>query len=106
MSLANTVEVDRRFWYLVDGKKTFFIANKANHIIRYLSSDGATIVDKDGFLQYFGCIVDLGKIKIQGVKGTGESAAEALAHNGIAIKISQDGLIKIFNKPDSKPIII
>lgn len=77
-----------------------------NHIIRYLSSDGATIIDKDGFLQFFGCIVDLGKIKIHGVKGTGESAAGALAYNGISIKISQDGSIKIFNKADSKPIII
>jgi len=77
-----------------------------NHIIRYLSSDGATIIDKKGFLQFFGCIVDLGKIKIHGVKGTGESAAGALAYNGISIKISQDGSIKIFNKADSKPIII
>ena len=30
------------------------------------------------------------------LKGTGETAASRLASNGIAIKISQDGTIKIF----------
>jgi hypothetical protein len=89
-------------------KDPFSIKNKAftNHILRYLSSDGATIIDKEGFLQYFGCIVDISKIKISGLKGTGETAASALASNGISIKISQDGTIKVFNKKNAKPIII
>jgi len=30
------------------------------------------------------------------LKGSGESAAKILAQNGIAIKISQDGAIKIY----------
>lgn len=77
-----------------------------NHVIRYLSSDGATIIDKQGLLQYFGCVINLNKIKVTGIKGTGELAASALASNGISLKISQDGTIKLFLKKDTKPIII
>lgn len=89
-------------------KNPISILDKAftNHILRYLSSDGVTIIDNSGCLQYFGCIVDLGMVKITGIKGTGEVAAGALATNGISIKISQDGTIKVFNNKDSKPIII
>jgi hypothetical protein len=77
-----------------------------NHIIRYLSSDGATVIDKNGLLQYFGCIIDLNKIEVKGIKGTGESAASALSANGISLKISQDGTIKLFEKRKSRPILI
>lgn len=71
--------------------------NFINHIFRCLSSDGATIIDRDGNIRYIGVIADLNKIKIEGMKGTGESAATALGLNGVAIKISQDGTIKIYN---------
>ena len=37
-------------------------------------------------------------------KGTGEQAAKNLARNGIAIKISQDGTIKLFLNPEDDPI--
>jgi hypothetical protein len=77
-----------------------------NHIIRYLSSDGATIIDKLGLLQYFGCVIDLNKIEVKGIKGTCESAAGALVSNGISLKISQDGTIKVFIKKNHKSIII
>jgi len=77
-----------------------------NHVIRYLSSDGATIIDKTGLLQYFGCIIDMNKVEVKGIKGTGESAAGALASNGISLKISQDGTIKVFVKNNLKPIIL
>lgn len=89
-------------------KKPISIVDKSfiNHLIRYLSSDGATIIDKEGQLQYFGCIVDITKIEVKGIKGTGESAAESLASNGLSIKVSQDGTIKVFIKKYLKPIII
>ena len=89
-------------------KKPISIMDKSftNHIIRYLSSDGATIIDKNGLLQYFGCIIDLNKIEVKGIKGTGESAASALSANGISLKISQDGTIKLFEKRKSRPILI
>jgi hypothetical protein len=77
-----------------------------NHIIRYLSSDGATIIDKEGILQYFGSIVDMKNLEIKGIKGTGESAAQVLSSNGIAFKISQDGTIKLFLENSEEPIII
>lgn len=72
--------------------------NYTNHILRFLSSDGATIIDSTGNVLYYGCIVEMKELEIKGVKGTGESAAEVLGNNGIAFKISQDGTIKIFTK--------
>lgn len=63
---------------------------------RLLSSDGATVIDANGKIRYFGCIADISKATAGGIKGTGETAASLLAQNGMAIKISQDGPIKIF----------
>ena len=57
---------------------------------------GATVIDKNGKIRYFGCIADISKVTAGGIKGTGETAASLLAQNGMAIKISQDGPIKIF----------
>lgn len=64
-------------------------------IKRLLSSDGAVAISQTGEILYYGCIVDLSKTNVRGVKGTGETAASALARNGVAIKISQDGCIKV-----------
>src|SRR5690606_27545339 len=75
-----------------------------NHIFRCLSSDGATIIDKDGNLLYLGVIINLNKAKVSGIVGTGESAASILKGNGLSIKISSDGMIKIFTKNNDKPI--
>jgi hypothetical protein len=47
--------------------------NYTNHIMRFLSSDGATIIDIEGNILYYGCIVDMKNLDIKGVKGTGES---------------------------------
>ena len=70
-------------------------------IMRMLASDGATVISKTGKVLYFGCITDLSKStpiinEQNNVKGSGESAASILAQNGLAIKVSQDGPIKIF----------
>ena len=63
---------------------------------RFLSSDGATIIAPDGTVKYYGCIIKMNPHRQKGLKGTGETAAAQLASNGIAFKISQDGIIKIF----------
>ena len=88
---------------LTDSKKTFsyrlldFKDENVRPIIkRLLSSDGATVIDADGKIRFFGCFADISKAKAGGIKGTGETAASLLAQNGLAIKISQDGPIKIF----------
>ena len=65
-------------------------------IQRILSSDGVTIISKTGKILYCGAIVKLDVKKKSGLMGTGENAAETLSQNGVAIKISQDGNIKIF----------
>lgn len=65
-------------------------------IDRLLASDGALVIDKDGIILGYGAFADLSQNIVEGVKGSGESAASILAQNGIAIKISQDGPIHIF----------
>jgi hypothetical protein len=76
-----------------------------NQIFRCLSSDGATIIDKQGNIVFIGVVIDLSKLTIHGLKGTGESAASALTSNGVSVKISQDGNIKIFTSKSEKPFI-
>jgi len=91
---------------LIDDPISITDKRYTNHIMRYLSSDGATIIDKNGYLQHFGSIVDMKDLDIEGVKGTGELAAQVLSSNGLAFKISQDGTIKLFVKDSERPIII
>lgn len=66
---------------------------------KLLASDGAIVVEKNGDIKYE-CVfakMSSNSTKSKGniLKGSGESAAKILAQNGIAIKISQDGAIKI-----------
>ena len=75
-------------------------------IMRLLSSDGASIISTSGDLLWNGCIVDNSKIAVKGSKGTGETAAKELAKNGVAIKVSQDGTIKVFVNGRNSPLKI
>lgn len=77
-----------------------------NHIFRCLASDGATIISANGELLHFGCIVDVSRLDIKGLKGTGESAAQILSENGIAIKVSEDGTIKLFLPNSTTPMLL
>lgn len=88
----------------IRGNITISDKQHTNHIIRVLSSDGATIIDKAGQVLFYGCVADTAKTRIKGVKGTGETAASILATNGISIKISQDGTIRIYLNARAKPI--
>lgn len=67
---------------------------------RLISSDGVTIINHEGKIICHGAIVNLNQVSSQGQMGTGESATKLLAANGIAIKISQDGNIKIYYDSD------
>lgn len=73
-------------------------------IKRILSSDGATVISTTGEIEAFGCMVETALAKPSGVKGTGETAAGLLAKNGVAIKVSQDGTIKVFLNGREKAI--
>jgi len=75
-------------------------------LVRLLSSDGASIFNTDGTLLSYGSVIDISKVVITGVKGTGESVASILAKNGLSIKISQDGTIKMYSKDNANPTII
>lgn len=91
---------------LIEGGISIMDKRFTNHIMRYLSSDGATIIDKDGILQFYGSIVDLSNLQVKGVIGTGESAAQVLSSNGLGIKISQDNTIKLFINNEEEAIIL
>ena len=67
---------------------------------RFLSSDGATTINSEGKLLYYGCIANLTAEQSNNPKGTGETAASILAKNGVVFKVSQDGTIKIFFGPN------
>lgn len=71
---------------------------------RILSSDGATVIRLTGEVEAYGCMVETAQAKVSGVKGTGETAAGLLAKNGVAIKISQDGTIKVFLDGRASPL--
>ncbi|MCG7893321.1 MAG: hypothetical protein JAZ12_02595 [Candidatus Thiodiazotropha taylori] len=75
-------------------------------LVRFLSSDGASIIATDGSLVSYGTIIDISKTTIKGVVGTGESVTKLLSANGLAVKISQDGAIKIFLGNRKNPIVI
>lgn len=97
---------------LIGRKKNFKldidILNEKNEQIvkRILTSDGVSVINKEGKIVYNGCVVNLSKLSAsKKMVGTGESATRLLAENGIAIKISQDGNVKIFYDGDKQPYI-
>lgn len=74
-------------------------------IKKVLASDGAVVIDKNGDIIYECVIAKMDPAsavadKTNTLKGTGESAAKLLAGDGVAIKISQDGAIKIYSGRD------
>lgn len=74
-------------------------------IQRIMSSDGVTIISKEGKIIYCGAIVKLDVKREGGLMGTGENAAKILGQNGVAFKISQDGNVKIFTNSLTEPTI-
>ncbi|MDE4540631.1 hypothetical protein SAMN02745900_04831 [Pseudomonas sp. URIL14HWK12:I8] len=75
-------------------------------LLRILSSDGASVFTRQGDLVSYGSHIDISKKPVKGVKGTGETVAALLAENGLAIKISQDGRIKMFSDSIAGPLVI
>ena len=75
---------------------SIFAPDKSLLVKRILSSDGVTVIANNGTILSHGAIVNLSKVTAKGQVGTGESAAKLLAENGVSIKISQDGNIKMF----------
>lgn len=89
--------------------KTPFSILERSHtqsLLRLLSSDGASIFLKDGTLLSFGSVIDISQINVDGVKGTGESVSKLLASNGVSVKISQDGTIKLYPGASIPPMVI
>lgn len=76
------------------------ILNESHQVLldKILASDGAIVIGKDGQVLYESVFADMSKASVSIVKlaGSGETAAQFLAKNGVAIKISQDGTIKVF----------
>lgn len=70
--------------------------NDFHYITRSLESDGVTIIDNTGTFRFFGCIIKLSRTSRSEMIGTGESVGHELSKNGIGIKVSKDGKIKLF----------
>ena len=81
-------------------KSQLDILNESHQVLvdKILASDGAIVIDKEGQVLYESVFADMSKTSASKVKltGSGETAAQFLAQNGVAIKISQDGTIKVF----------
>ena len=77
---------------------------RSNEVLidKILASDGAIVIEKNGDIMYESVFVDVGKAKVSlnTLVGTGETATAYLAQNGVAIKVSQDGTIKIYSGND------
>lgn len=75
--------------------------NESHQVLidKILASDGAIVIGKNGKIIFESVFADMSNNSSSVVKlaGSGETAAKLLAQNGIAIKISQDGTIKIFS---------
>jgi len=75
-------------------------------VARILTSDGATLIDSDMVIQNYGCVVDSSKVKPAGVRGTGESVASFLGESGLAVKVSQDGNVKVYPGPGAQSVLL
>lgn len=82
------------------GAVSFEEKKLTNSLFRIFSSDGVTIISKDGILLRHGAIVNLKIPTSSGSRlvGTGQVATQTLAKYGTAIKVSSDGTITILNK--------
>lgn len=81
---------------LINGKPFHELSRKLRQEL--VSMDGATVIDSDGTIIAVGAIL---KIEAGSEGGGRLAAATTLSKYGIAIKISQDGIIKAFT-PDKK----
>ena len=81
-------------------KNKLSIRNESHQILleKILASDGAIVIEKDGRVLFESVFANMSNANASEVKlaGSGETAAQILARNGVAIKISQDGTIKVF----------
>lgn len=81
-------------------KRKLNLLDESHQVIleKILASDGAMVIEKDGQILYESVFADMKESNVEKKKlvGSGETAARLLAKNGVAIKISQDGMIKVF----------
>lgn len=81
-------------------KRKLNLLEESHQVIleKVLASDGAIVIEKNGQVLYESVLADMKESNVEKAKlvGSGETAARFLAKNGVAIKISQDGTIKIF----------
>ena len=85
---------------IIAGKKLFELDRK--FIEEMMSIDGATIIDHDGTIIAVGAIVKIDA----GSEGGGRlAAAKTMARYGVAIKVSQDGILEGFTLDKKKNVV-
>lgn len=82
-------------------KQNLNVLKRSDEVIidKVLASDGAVVINNEnGDIIYESVFADLGKAIMTSTRlaGTGETATSLLAQNGLAVKVSQDGAIKIY----------
>ena len=67
-------------------------------ILRLASSDGALIMSKDGYILRFGAVANMTDACARDVaiSGAGSIAAQFLSQSGVVIKVSADGVVKVY----------
>lgn len=65
-------------------------------VLRMATSDGAIVLRRDGRIRSFGALVRPATPTSRTLRGSGESAAQTMSDNGVSLKISQDGDIKLY----------
>jgi hypothetical protein len=72
-------------------------AHQSGVLVPGFTSDGLTIIDRDGTVVDSGVLVNISEIGSLGGGGR-TAAAESASHYGLAIKISQDGPIELWRE--------
>lgn len=88
-----------RIW---NKKLNILVESNEALIDKVLASDGAIVIENNGDVMYESVFSKVEKIKSSSgvLVGSGETATKNLAQNGVAIKVSQDGTIKVFSGND------
>ncbi|CAV18948.1 hypothetical protein [Vibrio atlanticus] len=92
--------------HLIRANFSILDSSHTSTLLRIFSSDGASVIDRDGNVLSYGSIIDISKLNVDGINGTGESVSHLLGKNGLSVKISQDGKISIFGIKGREKVVI
>jgi hypothetical protein len=72
------------------------VLERSGELSRILSSDGLTVINRKGELLDTGVIVDTSQVKGLVTGGGRTTAASAVSHFGLVVKVSEDGPVELY----------